>query len=220
MKNVSSRIIKIFACVALAVILQLHTISISNASNDKFESVPYASEFDWVLVVEGHAIENFLNYPGSEINSMNKFTASFKETGAKFTLRGIQTPSYDCNKYEEFWYHDGRPIGQRRACNVPTPATEQGAIILCAQPNQERFVRSSANCLIRLFLEARLNQSIVAAIVVPQNLFEPIASELAHLNFLEVQAGTKATDGNVTVRLVSNPSGYERHFYYADHRQM
>lgn len=149
---------------------------------------------------------------------MNKFSASYQQTGSSFLIRGSQLPVYQRKNYEEFWYHDGRPIGQRRSCSAPTPADEQGVVILRTQKNEEQFSYSSANCLIRLFLEARLNQSTVAAIVVPQALFEKISTDFGQLNFLPVQPDTKASDGNLTFRLLSDPPGCERHFYYVDHR--
>jgi hypothetical protein len=188
---------------------------------DEYDENSLANQFDWVMYLDEAFFEKFLNYPTSGLASLHKFSASYQHTASSYLARGIRAPEFKRNNYEEFWYHEGRVIGQQRFCGTPTPASEQGAIIFRHREKNEpgdKFRTACTNCLVRLFLEARLNQSIVSAIIVPTDQFEKIATELAVLNFLPVQSDTKQADGNLTLRLLSYPAGYDRHFYYADHR--
>lgn len=202
--------------VSTAVACSIGLITFPNAQSSENDNATLNEQFDWVLYVDSSSIPNYLNYPTSQLGALDKYAVTFIKTGSDFILRGGQLPKCNSNPYEEFWYHHSRPIGQRRSRRAQMQANEQGALILrIKQGDKGSNTAAAANCLVRLFLEARLQESIVAAVIVPEFCFEQVSSDLGQLNFFPVQSFTKATDGNLTLRLLSDPPGGERHFYYA-----
>jgi hypothetical protein len=179
------------------------------------------NQYDWLVYVNVDHFTHYLNYPTSSLTPVDRFTVVYRKTAAAFVLRSVQAPTFEPFKYEEFWYHGGRAIGLRRYQDAPMPQNEQGAIFFRypSQTDVSNYPAATANCAARLLMETLLKRSIVAAVIVPGDCFEQISDALRTLAFLPVQRGSGGNDQSLTLRLLSEPPGMERYFYYDETTQ-
>ncbi len=192
-----------------------HSTAAATEDNE-FSLETLTRQYHWILYVDVERLNDYLKYPRSTLNPLDRFIVSYQQTAAAFILRETSSPSYTPFKYEEFWYHDAKPIGFRRYKDVPMPMHDQGAIFFRFPADSSGMFNSpeaTANCAMRLLVEASVRRSIVAAIIVPQMFFERVSTALGNFGFYPVGASLAGQGAQSTVRLISYPKGLERYFY-------
>ena len=192
------------------------------AQEDKFAiDLQSNQQFNWFLFVDADTLKNYMSYPGSTLSPLDQYVVTYRQTTSQFVIRGIQAPILLPVKYEEFWYHTGQAVGLRRYNQLPVPKDLQGALFIrpAASSQVLEHPLSAANCITRLLLEVYLNQSLLAAVLVPESAFDQIAGDLEKYNFLPVRQGITAGMKTLSFRLESYPKGKETMFYYAAAQQ-
>jgi hypothetical protein len=181
----------------------------SSASSDNLDR-----NYDWVFYVDIAAMPHFLNTRDCQIQNVERFVVSFQQTAASALLRGTTPPQFRKLKYEEFWYHAGRPFALNTLWELPIPAHEQGAIwFRISSGDGSPCPLGIADCLLRLLIDARVNKAIIAAVMIPDAQFSSVASALQSFNFSKV-SGNSGANTKTTLRLISYPGGEEVLLYF------
>ncbi|HEY9732748.1 MAG TPA: hypothetical protein V6C89_12595 [Drouetiella sp.] len=171
-------------------------------------------QFDWVVYMSLSPMDNFLKYPGSTMSPIMRVPVEYRYSPNR-TFR--KSYPLERQKYEEIWYHDGRAVGLRRYKELNLSQQEQGAVYITPNPRNGQNVPELTNALVRLVLDIYAKRTILATIVVPQELFENFANALAQYNFFKLTIVYPGGPGNnMSIHLVSEPFGTERYFYYDD----
>ncbi len=178
-------------------------------------------QYNWIVFVDAGTLKNYMSYSGSKLNPVDQFVVTYRQTASQFILRGVSAPVFAPVKYEEFWYHTGAAIGLRRYNELPVPKDLQGALYFRAAQEDKVLEHplSAANLVTRLLLEIHLNNSIVAAVLVPDDAFDQVAGDLEHFNFLPVKQSVVGGSKSLSFRLESYPLQKVTTFYYASAQQ-
>ncbi len=159
-------------------------------------------------------MDNYLKYPGSTMSPIMRVPVEYRYSPNR-TFR--KNYPLDRQKYEEIWYHDSKAVGLRRYNQLNLSQQEQGVVYITQNPKNAQNVPELTNALVRLVLDIYAKRTILATIVVPQELFEMFANTLAQYNFFKLTIVYPGGPGNnMSIHLVSEPFGTERYFYYDD----
>jgi hypothetical protein len=186
--------------------------AISERADQTIESI-LTSQYDWIVSIDVSCSPQYLEFPTSSLTGLDLCSATFQESASKYALRGLTAPVLPSCTYEQFWYHNGRSIGMRRQCKLPSRVDTHGVLYFRSSANNGIFnqAQSVANCIAHLFLEAGLDKSAVAAAVVPDSAFDRVCDSLAAYGFYPVQPETRRK--HLTLRLLSYPKSVERFLY-------
>ena len=163
-----------------------------------------AERSDWVMVIESTRLPNYLKYPGSRLNPITQVRVSYLNCLDKIPARPVL--------YEDFWYHDGQPIGCRRYSLLTIkPVDRRGTIFVKPGKDISANTAAVANAIVRLTVDLNVNAVSAAAVIVPEELHRQLVSDFSACGFWkrDVRAG-----GQVTIRLVSNPRVFDEYLYY------
>ncbi len=163
-----------------------------------------AERSDWVMVVDAMRLPNYLRYPGSKLCPITQVRISYLNCLEKIPARPVL--------YEDFWYHDGQPIGCRRySLMTIKPIDRRGTIFVKPGKDISANTAAVANAIVRLTVDLNVHDVSAAAVIVPEELHRQLVSDFSGFGFLKraVQAG-----GQVTIRLVSNPRVFDEYLYY------
>jgi hypothetical protein len=200
---------------ALFVAASLQAAAFADSQEDAFkDSLP--AQFHYVLYVSAHRL-NYLNYAGSTLNPIDRLSVTFQATSAAADLRNITSTVSGPVKYEDFWYHQDRAFGLDRFCKTPVPANEEGAIFITPNPNDAatQNTAAAASCAVRLFLEANLIKSYVAAVIVPDQSLDAFVNALAKYKFYSFDSpGSGGAGTQLTMRILTYPSSEEHYLYH------
>jgi|688.fasta_scaffold111729_3 hypothetical protein len=181
--------------------------------------VPFSDEwfnrqYDWIIYMSLSPMDNYLKYPGSTMSPIMRVPVEYRYSPNR-TFR--KNYPLDRQKYEEIWYHDSKAVGLRRYNQLNLSQQEQGVVYITQNPKNAQNVPELTNALVRLVLDIYAKRTILATIVVPQELFEMFANTLAQYNFFKLTIVYPGGPGNnMSIHLVSEPFGTERYFYYDD----
>jgi len=172
-------------------------------------------QYDWLMTCRMQVCENYVSLKDSPATkALVVFKASY-----------IQSPAVQlaatATDYEQLWYQNGRCVGSKRQNNLSMIPNSQGAIYFLNAGNDliATHARETANAAVRLLLDLRLKNSIVAGFVVPDSSFDQVASALSDLNFLPIEK-TRYHDGErPSLHLIGYPKGRDQYFLYDDPRQ-
>jgi hypothetical protein len=189
-------------------------------TNSDFETT-LARRYDWIAYLDIETWPYYLRYQGSTLNPIDRVRVTYQQTPAPFLLRNLEVPPLASIKYEDFWCHAGRAYGLSRLVRAPTQTNDQVVVFLRspANTNSSGILEAAANCAMHLLAESSLNQSIVAAVAVPQSNFEDISGKFEKFHFYPMSLPFTGRSGALSFQLISYPDGQERDFYYDRTRQ-
>jgi hypothetical protein len=190
-----------------------------NADSD-FEST-LAQRYDWIAYLDIETLPYYFRYQGSTLNPIDRVRVTYQQTPAPFLLRNLEVPPLQSIKYEDLWYHAGRAYGLSRLVKTPTQTNDQVVVFLRSPANtsSSSIQDAAVNCTMHLLAETSLNQSIVAAVAVPQSNFENISSKFEKFHFYPMSLPFTGRSGALSFQLISYPDGQERDLYYDQMRQ-
>lgn len=163
-----------------------------------------AERSDWVMVVDAMRLPDYLRYPGSKLNPITQVRISYLNCLEKIPARPVL--------YEDFWYHDGQPIGCRRySLMTIKPVDRRGTIFVKCGKDISANTAAVANAIVRLTVDLNVHDVSAAAVIVPEELHRQLVSDFGGFGFIKraVQSGAQ-----VTIRLVSNPRVFDEYLYY------
>ncbi len=181
--------------------------------------IPYSDDwfnrqYDWVIYMSLSPMDKYLKYKGSEMASIMRVPIEYRYAPNRNFRKSYPL---ERQKYEEIWYHDGKAVGLKRYAYLNLSGDEQGAMYITPNPKNSENVRELTNAMVRMVLDVYAKRTILATIVVPQELFENFASALTQYNFFKLTVVYPGGPGNnMSIHLVSEPQGTERYFYYDD----
>lgn len=201
---------------SIAVLLALFLPRGAFADNDPDDVDDYSDDvmnqrYDWVITCDTTPLKNYLNYPTSGLHPVSKVVVHYRLT-PRF---GRQRASYDPVFYEELWYHDCKPIGCRKVSQLNIENGQQGVIHFRPFKDMYSSHCAVANAAIRLLLDTSLKKAMLSCIIVPDEIFANVQSDLGQFGFFPYQiqpdTGIAAT---MHIFLQSQPSNYESSLYY------
>ncbi len=163
-----------------------------------------AERSDWVMVVEATRLHNYLRYPGSKLCPITQVRFSYLNCLDKIPARPVL--------YEDFWYHDGQPIGCRRYSLITIKQFDRrGTIFVKPGKDVSANTVAVANAIVRLSVDLNVHDVSAAAVIVPEEVHGQLVSDFSRFGFFKrsVQSGAQ-----VSIRLVSNPRVFDEYLYY------
>ena len=163
-----------------------------------------AERSDWVMVIEAKRLPDYLKYPGSKLCPITQVRVSYVNCLDKVPARPVL--------YEDFWYHDGQPIGCRRYSLLTIkPVDRRGTIFVKPGKDLSANTAAVANAIVRLTVDLNVHDVSAAAVIVPEEVHRQLVSDFGGFGFWKraVQSGAQ-----VCVRLVSNPRVFDEYLYY------
>lgn len=163
-----------------------------------------AERSDWVMVIDATRLPDYLRYPGSKLWPITQVRVSYLNCLNKIPARPVL--------YEDFWYHDGQPIGCRRySLMTIKPIDRRGTIFVKPGKDVSANTPAVANAIVRLTVDLNVRDVSAAAVIVPEDLHRQLVSDFGAFGFIKraVQSGAQ-----VSIRLVSNPRVFDEYLYY------
>jgi len=125
--------------------------------------------YDWVIRVETTALQRTFEYKGSALSPVTKLSVGYYP---------VVTPD-KTKPYELVWYHNGKPLGMERL-GVLGLAQAEGTAIKIVNKGTHGIEedKASANIILRLMLQTYLNRNPVVLVIVPDDSYTGIISQL------------------------------------------
>lgn len=184
------------------------------------DTTGWERSFDGIVSVEMNSMPHFLAFQECSLRPLQSIVVRVRKTSSPQLLRGIKPPGLEGSTiYEQFWYHDGKPLGMRRAkklSNLRIHDGDQLAIYVYSPDPALCPACASAigNCVLRLALEIGNSGAIVAAAMMPVQCLDSVADSLRRFNFAPIDASTPHSNKLLTLRLVSYDGRQERYLYH------
>lgn len=163
-----------------------------------------AERSDWVMVVDAVQLPNYMKYPGSHLFPITQIRVNYLNCLSDTPTRPIH--------YEDFWYHDGQPVGCRRYNLVDLNQLDRrGTIYVKAGKGTSANTAAVANVIVRLSVELNVHEASAAVVLVPEEVHRQLVSDFGSIGFFKraVQGGAQ-----IAIRLVSNPRVFDEYLYY------
>jgi hypothetical protein len=138
--------------------------------------------YDWTVTIKTERLDNQFDYSGSTLKPVVKGTVSYGRVSD--TTAGV--------KYEELWFCRGKPYGLERKGPLAIPQgdgvairvihiDDHGIIDNHATPDE---LAAAADSILRVVVDAQVNQNIVHTIIVPAQSFSGICQSLQKQHFV------------------------------------
>jgi hypothetical protein len=95
------------------------------------------------------------------------------------------------------------------------PAHEQGAICFRYHGASSAYAADAVDCAMRLLIDCKLNNSNIAAVMVPDADLNRVANDVQSFGFSLVADNTLKTASQTSLRVLAYPTGTEQVFYYS-----
>jgi hypothetical protein len=171
-------------------------------------------QYDWIMTCQMRVIENYVSPPNATAKGLLLFDTSYRASP-------LAQESPLATDYEQLWYQNGRCIGSKKQNNVPFSPGSQGALYFLNTGNNSiaSHAKETANAAVRLLLDIKLKNAIVAGVVVPDSSFDQVESALLDLNFLPLEKVNYQEGERPSLHLIGYPQGRDHYFLYSDVRQ-
>ncbi len=172
----------------------------------------YLDKFnDYVVFIDVSKKKQFLTYKGSQLSSITNLKVTYRKSpryniGSEVDVKSL--------KYEDLWYHDGRPVGSRRYAQLEIAKMKQGSILVRPSEEALREPYALANAIVKLTVELSLKDVCLTGAYVPKEMFRDVVSAMAKYDFLQRRETLKLGPMQTSVMILSNPSGLESVLYY------
>jgi hypothetical protein len=130
--------------------------------------------YDWLVTIETEGISGQFEYAGSTLKPVVLARISYARADGS-----------DNTNYQTLWYCNGKPFGLERAgsLNVNPGQGVAMQIIHKTNPPTSGDYAAAANSILRIYLDIRVNQSMPCAIIVPDQSFDQIITDLTKQHF-------------------------------------
>lgn len=160
---------KKFLATALASISVLGFVA-TTAYGDEQIARPY----DWTVELETRHMQDYFKYTGCQIKDIDKVRVTYQHTPT------AENPDPAKTQYENFWYHDGKPLGMERQHDYEISQGD-GVSILVKHRNDEvtdEECKAAANAILRVTLDSYLNKNAVVNVRIPDSSFDRVRDAL------------------------------------------
>jgi hypothetical protein len=158
---------------------------------------------DWVVLVRATKLPRYMNFSGSNLYPITEVRCSY----LKWTNNAAVGPTH----YQDLWYHSGLPVGVHRYIKLPIDKFDMGMIyVQPSQDNSDADTRSLADAIIRMQLDLSLNNFVVTAVLVPEQMCQQLLSDFGAIGF---HKRSSLSGPMASIHLVSNPIFYDEYLY-------
>ena len=196
------------ALLMVAICLSFFCPMVSKAELNADLRDPYLErEYDWAMYLDTHDLKQYLTYPGSQLHPITVVRINFRALN-----RGARTRPKSAAIFEDFWYHNGTPVGLRRYNQLNIAPDLFGVIVIGADDDQPEHGTAVANALVRLLLDLQLKQIITSVVMVPSRKYDQLAGELGRYGFfpyMRVMAGQQ-----MSIHLRTYPRGKDQYYFF------
>lgn len=161
-----------------------------------FAVAEQAPLYDWTVVVQTRHLERQFRYKKSSMEEqIYRLDVDY--------FRGDDETKEPSTAYETMWYHNDTPMGMERFNNFGVTPGQSTCIQIKHKDNNPTHEETQAagNIIMRIWLEARLNQSGVTIIKVPDQSFAGIIEYLHSKGYSNTPSDDPATLVNYPMRL-------------------
>ena len=167
-------------------------------------------QFDWGMFIDLQPVQHYLKYAGSKLAPLKRARIYFRVYPRS---AGATAANTQLQNYEEFWYHNGKPIGLRRRIALNLDKDKTGIIVVGDLPPGTDSAVASTNALIRLLLDLQFQSVPVSVVVVPDADYKAITANLEHYGFSTEMARSEGKQ--LSVHLRSSSSDHDDNYYLA-----
>ncbi len=165
-------------------------------------------QYDWAMYMDVHNLKSYLTYPTARLNPLTNLRVIYRPLA-----RGIRAANAKkARVYEEFWYHEGMPVGLRRNHQLEIASNKFGIIYVQPRDGENNHTPAIANALVRIMVDLWLNNIVAGYVVVPYSQYDQMASELGRYGFfphLRIAEGAQ-----LSIHLRSNPKGRDEFYFF------
>jgi len=155
----------------LLAILMALTLSAAGTIRLPARADSTAQLYDWTVRIQTQRLDRQFNYGNSKLrNLIDRLDVDYYTGDDEGNNKA----------YESLWYFDGKPLGLERFGPFDIPKAEGICIKVehaKTSPTREEC-KDAANMILRMLLEAHVNQSAVITIKVPQQTFDQVVAQL------------------------------------------
>jgi hypothetical protein len=130
--------------------------------------------YNWLVTVETEQIPGQFQYAGSTLQPLVLARVSYtRDDGSEYT------------PYENLWFCNGKPYGLERFNPLNVGRGESAAIRVTSKsvvPTEWEY-KAAAKSIVRVFLDIRVNSSVVQSVILPDESFLPIVNEMENDHF-------------------------------------
>jgi len=120
-----------------------------------------------IMLLSAEEVPNYLDYRGSSLTPVVRVKVSYREID--------KNRNNTEEKYEDLWYANGKPVGLVRYRPLALYRS-QIMVRVDQQRLQECEIDAIANSIIRVYLDAALNDDTIYSCVVPDDSFHDVLS--------------------------------------------
>lgn len=207
-KNVRTRRVLMILLCLFACWSQLFTTGNAIADETDFPTLEprYSMGCTWLISLNTTVLDHMLDYPGSLIHPITQIRVMYY-------LRDQRTHGWTKGeKYEDFWFSSGRPIGCRIYRNLPIPSGSYGVMYVARTKDCGNQTRAIDDSILRLYLDLMSLNCVLSSVVLPQEICDNAASDLGAFNFY--RASIINGGRYLLLHFLSSPMGFDKYYMY------
>ncbi|MDZ4731732.1 MAG: hypothetical protein SH820_17520 [Xanthomonadales bacterium] len=136
------------------------------------------TQFAWAMYIDSCEVNHYLNYPGSSLHPLTKVRIRYR-----YFPHDGRPVNWPAKTYDEFWYHDGKPVGLRRNAEINLNKNDIGVIVIGQAADHFNSISSTSDALVRLLVNLQLQRAVVGAVIVPPDQYDPLLANLERYGF-------------------------------------
>jgi hypothetical protein len=197
--------------IAAAFFVLVFSVPAETQFNTSYDNASMNQRFDFVIEVQTQVLQNYMNYTGSTLYPITQLRVTYRETQRLSSgLAGTNI------QYEDLWYHNCQAIGCRRYNVFQVKPGEQGCIHFLTSSDTGGAGCPIANATTRLLLDIGLNNSALAAVIVPTDSVNSVIQQFEQFNFHPfVPVPDKPVQATMSLFVCSEPAGIKKYLYYS-----
>ncbi|PWU01977.1 MAG: hypothetical protein C5B53_02215 [Candidatus Melainabacteria bacterium] len=159
-----------------------------------------------LMLLTAERVPKYLEYSNSQLMPVVRIKIAYREIDKNRDNTEV--------KYEDLWYAGGRPVGLERYHSLDLHGSQ---IILRVNQQEldEREINPVANSIVRVFLDAALNDNSVYSCIVPNEPFDTILSAFQNQRFYAPGTSDVLLDPSITLVVHTQTSGQNRLLQFA-----
>lgn len=166
-----------------AAVLVLAAVIGSNAARGA--GIHLDKPYDWTVEVKTNPLPHHFEYHESHVHGIERLHVTYQHTVTD------DYPEPEKVKYEEIWYHKGKPLGLERKHKFEVSKGDGVSLLVThkesSATNEE--CKAAANAIMRLILDANVNKNAVVNVRVQPDSFDRIRAALEELGCTSDIAG-------------------------------
>lgn len=140
-----------------------------------------ARPYDWTVELQTKRLQHQFEYTGSHLHGVEKVHVTYVHTAT------ASDPDPHPTDYEDFWYHDGKPLGLERKHSFDIDQGDGISILVSHKDGSatDQECKAAANAILRATVDSYLNKNAILQVRVEPDSFDRIKQDLIDQGCLE-----------------------------------